>query len=66
MLLIFVLLSSRYFVSLEYREVSNMRTLFHHNVGHLDDKTDGDKSSDLSHNRSGNLLFVEPYNRICL
>jgi len=29
-------------------------------------KTDDDKSSDLSRNRLGNLLFVEPYNRICL
>ena len=29
-------------------------------------KTDGDKSSDLSRNRSGNLLFVELYNRICI
>jgi len=29
-------------------------------------KTDGDKSSDLYLYRSGNLLAVEHYNRICL
>ena len=38
MLLIFVLLSLRYCVFLEYREVSNVKTLFYRTVGHLDDK----------------------------